>query len=99
MFPEYSEHIELLRSSDRNFSRLCDKHASLDQEIDALIARKSNDLQVQIESLKKKKLAIKEQVYAILQREAPHLELKQHKNYMDQQWRSTQVGGSRASAA
>ena len=40
MFPEYPEQTELLRASDKNFSRLCDKHSALDVEIQELEHRK-----------------------------------------------------------
>lgn len=89
MFPEYRDQIEALRTSDRNFSRLYDKHCALDQEVQQLVARKTNELQTDIEQLKKQKLAVKEQIYAMLQNAAPTLALKQYKNYLNQEWRDT----------
>lgn len=83
MFTQYREQIEQLRASDKNFSRLCDKHSALDAEVEALVQRKSPSLQVQIESLKKQKLAIKEEVYSMLRAAAPMLALKQQKNYLN----------------
>ena len=94
MFPEYSEQIAALRASDRNFSRLYDKHCALDQEVQTLEALRSNSVQMDIERLKKQKLAIKEQIYAILVQAMPTLKLKEHKNYMDAQWRSTVMPAS-----
>lgn len=83
MFSEYREQIEQLRASDKNFSRLCDKHSALDAEVEALVQRKSSSLQVEIECLKKQKLAVKEELYALLRDAEPMLALKQQKNYMN----------------
>lgn len=83
MFSEYREEIELLRASDKNFSRLCDKHSALDTEVRTLLDRKSPSLQLEIEQLKKQKLAVKEEIYALLQEAKPMLALKQQKNYMN----------------
>lgn len=83
MFPEYQEQIALLRDSDKNFSRLCDKHGALDTEIQSLVQRKSPSLQLDIDRLKKQKLAVKEELYALLQKALPELALKMQKNYVD----------------
>ena len=83
MFTEYQQQMEQLRATDKNFSRLCDKHSALDAEVEALIQRKSPSLQIEIERLKKQKLAVKEEIYALLQQALPELELKQQKNYLD----------------
>ena len=84
MFSEYHEQIELLRASDKNLSRLCDKHSALDAEIQALVDRKSPSLQVDIEKLKKQKLSVKEEIYAIVREAQPMLALKQQHNYVNQ---------------
>lgn len=83
MFSEYPEQIALLRASDKNFSRLCDKHSALDAEIQALVQRKSPELQLDIERLKKQKLAVKQEAYQLLQQALPELALKLQKNYVD----------------
>lgn len=83
MFTQYPEQVEQLRATDKNFSRLCDKHSTLDGEIEGLVQRKSPSLQLEIEQLKKQKLAVKEELYAMLQDALPELALKQQKNYMD----------------
>lgn len=83
MFSEYREQIEQLRAHDKNFSRLCDKHSALDAEVEALMQRKSPSLQVEIESLKKQKLAVKETIYGMLREAEPVLALKQQKNYVN----------------
>lgn len=83
MFTEYREEIEQLRASDKNFSRLCEKHSALDAQVEALVQRKSPSLQVEIEGLKKQKLAVKEELYAMLREAEPMLALKQQKNYVN----------------
>ncbi|MBF6630952.1 MAG: DUF465 domain-containing protein [Comamonas sp.] len=83
MFTQYREEIEQLRASDKNFSRLCDKHSALDTEVEALVQRKSPSLQVEIEHLKKQKLAVKEELYSMLREAEPVLVLKQQKNYLN----------------
>jgi len=94
MFSEYHEHIDALRASDKNLSRLCDKHSALDAEIQALVERKSPSLQVEIEKLKKQKLAVKEEIYAILRQAEPVLALKQQHNYVNQS-KLAQMSGMR----
>lgn len=96
MFSEYREHIEQLRASDKNFSRLCDKHSALDAQVQALEQRKSPSLQLEIEALKKQKLAVKEQLYQMLQQAQPMLQLRQQRNYMDLN-RLAQMSGVRLS--
>lgn len=83
MFTQYREQIEQLRASDKNFSRLCDKHSALDAQVQSLVERKSPSLQVEIESLKKQKLAVKEEIYSMLRAAEPMLVLKQQKNYLN----------------
>ena len=83
MFTQYHEQIEQLRATDKNFSRLCEKHSTLDAEVEALVRRKTPSLQLEIDALKKQKLAVKEEIYAMLQSALPELKLKQQKNYMN----------------
>ena len=97
MFTQYREQFEQLRATDKNFSRLCDKHSALDAEVQAMVERKSPSLQVEIENLKKQKLAVKETLYQMLREAEPVLALKQQHNYMN---RATlaQMAGVRLSA-
>lgn len=97
MFSENLEQIEQLRASDKNFSRLCDKHSALDAEVQALVARKAPSLQLEIEKLKKQKLAVKEEMYAILREAEPILALKQQQNYLNQA-KLAQMSGVRLNA-
>ena len=83
MFTQYREQVEQLRATDRNFSRLCDKHSALDAEVEALVQRKSPSLQTEIERLKKQKLAVKEELYSMLRAAEPVLALRDQKNYLN----------------
>lgn len=69
MFPEYREKIAQLRASDRHFSRLFDEHNKIDHEVKQLEDKHSPVLQAEIEVLKKQKLALKEELYALLRKE------------------------------
>lgn len=84
MFNEYQDRIDELRTSDKNLDRLCARHQALAAEVDALVARKSPSLQLEIEKLKKQKLAVKEEIYAIVRNAEPMLALKHQQNYMNQ---------------
>lgn len=68
MFPEYRDQIAQLRASDRHFIRLFDKHNHLDHQVKGLEEKRSPAFQVEIENLKKEKLAIKGELYAILKK-------------------------------
>ncbi|GAB2530335.1 MULTISPECIES: YdcH family protein [unclassified Simplicispira] len=70
MFPEFRELITQLKTTDRHFVRLFDQHNELDQKIknmEATISPASHD---EIETLKKEKLQIKDQLYTILKKAA-----------------------------
>jgi len=66
MFPEYRDVITRLKGHDHHFTRLFDKHNELDQQIKNMEAHIQPGTQLEIESLKKEKLALKDQLYAIL---------------------------------
>ncbi|WP_028357727.1 YdcH family protein [Brackiella oedipodis] len=69
MFHEFRDLIAELRQNDNHFAALFDKHNKLDDDIKRL----SNDPVAataepeQIETLKKEKLALKDEIYRILQ--------------------------------
>lgn len=70
MFPEFRELITQLKNSDTHFSRLFDKHNELDQRIknmESNIELTTND---EIEVLKREKLHIKDELYAILKKKS-----------------------------
>lgn len=67
MFPEFHDLITELKASDRYVSSLCEKHSTLDRKIRNMELRLEQGTPDEIESLKKKKLAIKDELYALLQ--------------------------------
>jgi uncharacterized protein YdcH (DUF465 family) len=71
MFPEYHELITKLKNSDRRFSHLLDKHNKLDQKIVRMEANAEPSTPEKIETLKKEKLLLKDQIYAVLKKRAP----------------------------
>ena len=70
MFPEFRELITQLKTTDRHFVRLFDQHNELDQKIKNMEASISPGTHDEIETLKKEKLQIKDQLYTILKKAA-----------------------------
>lgn len=68
MFSEYRDLITQLKTSDRHFSQLFDKHNDLDQKISKLEMRIELGTHEEIESLKKEKLVLKDQLHSILRK-------------------------------
>jgi uncharacterized protein YdcH (DUF465 family) len=68
MFPEYRDLISELKTSDHHFVKLFDKHNELDQKIKNFEAHIETATPEEIEDLKKEKLLLKDQLYAILQK-------------------------------
>lgn len=68
MFPEYRDLISKLKHNDHHFTRLFDKHNELDHKIKNMEAHISPGTQEDIETLKKEKLLIKDQLYVILKK-------------------------------
>ena len=68
MFPEYRELITQLKTSDRHVSHLFDKHNHLDQKIQRMEAFTEPATPEEIETLKKEKLLLKDQIYAVLKK-------------------------------
>ncbi len=64
MFPEYRDLITKLKAEDAHFAKLFEKHNELDQKIKNL--EKSYVPDSEIETLKKEKLKLKDDMYAIL---------------------------------
>lgn len=71
MFPEYRDLISRLKGSDLHFSRLFDQHNALDQKILNMESRLVAATHEEIERLKKEKLQLKDQLYAILKKTVP----------------------------
>ena len=70
MFPEYRDVISRLKLEDTHFARLFDKHNELDQKIKNIEARIEPGTPEEIDVLKKEKLQLKDQVYAVLKKAA-----------------------------
>ena len=72
MFPEYRELITRLKGEGTNnrFLSLFEKHNELDHQVKALEGHDAGGTHTEIETLKKEKLRIKDELYAILRQEA-----------------------------
>ncbi len=70
MFPEYRDLITQLKGQDHHFTRLFDQHNELDQRIKNMEGRIVPASNEEIETLKKEKLALKDQLYTILKKAA-----------------------------
>jgi uncharacterized protein YdcH (DUF465 family) len=68
MFPEHRDLITKLKTTDHHFTRLFDKHNDLDQQIKNMENHVTPGTPDEIETLKKEKLHLKDQLYAILQK-------------------------------
>lgn len=68
MFPEYRELITQLKNHDQHFTRLFNEHNDLDQKIKNMENHIESGSQVEIETLKKQKLHLKDELYAILKK-------------------------------
>lgn len=66
MFPEYRDQITQLKGKDAHFTRLFEKHNELDQKIKNMEAHIESGTHAEIESFKKEKLHLKDQIYTIL---------------------------------
>ena len=72
MFPEYRELITRLKTEGTNhrFLHLFEKHNELDHKIAGMESHDAGGVHAEIETLKKEKLRIKDELYAILRQEA-----------------------------
>lgn len=68
MFPEYRDLITKLKTTDRHFQQLFDKHNELDQVIKNKESHIAPGSAIEIETLKKEKLALKDELYNILRK-------------------------------
>jgi hypothetical protein len=66
MFPEYRDLISKLKHSDLHFTNLFNRHNELDQKIKNIESSIEVASHETIEALKKEKLHIKDEIYAIL---------------------------------
>jgi uncharacterized protein len=70
MFREHRDLISQLRQSDRHFERLFEQHNALDQKIRNVEEGSEHSSAIELENMKKQKLLLKDQIYAILQDKA-----------------------------
>lgn len=68
MFPEYRDLITQLKTADRHFLNVFDKHNELDQKIKNMESGIEPATNLGIEALKKEKLALKDELYQILRK-------------------------------
>lgn len=68
MFPEYRDLITRLKTEDAHFARLFDAHNALDQRIKNMEAHIEPGTPEEVETLKKEKLSLKDQMAAILKK-------------------------------
>ncbi|CAK7053720.1 hypothetical protein CUZ56_02105 [Saezia sanguinis] len=68
MFPEYRDLISKLKNTDRYFERLFEKHNELDHKISNMEAGREVDTSVRVETLKKEKLRLKDEMLTILKK-------------------------------
>ena len=68
MFPEYRELISQLKANDRHFDSLFSKHNELDQKIQLMEAYVEPASHEDIETMKKQKLRLKDEMYDFLRK-------------------------------
>ena len=68
MFPEYRELITKLKTQGGHFPKLFDKHNEIDQKIKNIEAGIESAAVEEIENLKKEKLRLKDEIYAMLKK-------------------------------
>ena len=68
MFPEYRELITQLKTTDRHFLNVFDKHNELDQKIKNMESHVEPGTPTEIEILKKEKLVLKDELYTLLRK-------------------------------
>ena len=71
MFPEYRDLISQLKHQDRHFQQLFDRHNALDQQIQNIEKHILPGTPQEIETLKKEKLHLKDQLYQVLVKASP----------------------------
>ena len=72
MFPEYRDLITRLKGegAHQRFLHLFEKHGELDSQIAAMEDHDAGGIHAEIETLKKEKLHVKDELYSILRQEA-----------------------------
>ncbi len=72
-FPEYREQIHQLKLSDHHFARLFDEYHTVDREVRRIESQIETPSDHYLESLKKRRLRLKDELYEMLRQhsEAP----------------------------
>jgi hypothetical protein len=70
MFPEYRELITQLKTSDAHFVSLFQQHNTLDQRVKRMVSRTDPSTPEEIETLKKEKLRLKDEIFTLLKKAA-----------------------------
>ena len=68
MFPEFRDLITQLKTEDAHFARLFEQHNDLDQRIKNIETHIEIGTPLEVENLKKEKLRLKAEMYAILKK-------------------------------
>ena len=66
MLHEYREEITTLKTQNKHFARIFDKHNELDDKITAIEEDRGHLEQQELEKLKKEKLKLKDEAYAMI---------------------------------
>lgn len=69
-FPDHRERIHTLKIQDHHFSRLCSDYENLDKEIVRIEDGVEAKSDAALESLKKRRLLLKDELYGILRKAA-----------------------------
>ncbi|MFC6051938.1 hypothetical protein A6M14_11005 [Acinetobacter sp. Ac_877] len=75
MFPEFRDIIQKLREDNAHFAKMFEDHEILDKEINQLEQNPVNLINDSIESLKRQKLKIKDEMYRLLCNFKPELNI------------------------
>ena len=70
LFPEYREIIQQLRVENPHFAKIFEEHEQLDKEIIQLELDPIQAIHADIETKKRKKLKLKDEMYRLLKTEA-----------------------------
>lgn len=66
MLQEYGEIISDIKVSNAHFAKIFEKHNDLNQQINDVEAGREHMEQLELESMKKEKLKLKDEAYAII---------------------------------
>ncbi len=72
MFSEYRDQVKQLKATDAHFLQIFEQHDALDQKIKRMEAHVEPATHLEIEQFKKQKLALKDEVYAVLRKSLLH---------------------------